>query len=73
MTLTRFEVFMRVMIQVNVFCTVMPCSVAVGYQHFEVSCCLNLHPKGLNLNHDSYLDISLMCVFVTRYQLYGWN
>jgi hypothetical protein len=32
----RFEVFMAVKIQVEVFWIVMPCSVVKGYQHFRV-------------------------------------
>jgi hypothetical protein len=36
-----FEAFMAVMIQVEVFCVVMPCSVVVGYHRFRGPCCLH--------------------------------
>jgi len=35
----RFDVFMVVKIQVEVFLVVMPCSDAVGYQRFGGPCC----------------------------------
>jgi hypothetical protein len=37
-----FEFFTAVMFPVEVFCIVMSCSVVVGHQHFEGSCCLHL-------------------------------
>jgi hypothetical protein len=39
----RFEVFIAVKIQVEVFWVVMVCSVRVGYQCFGGPCCLHLH------------------------------
>jgi hypothetical protein len=44
----RLEVFMVVMIQVEVevFWVVMPFSVAAGYQCFRGPSCLHLHPEG---------------------------
>jgi len=43
---TRFEVFMVMKIQVEVFWVVTSCSVRVGYQCFRGPCCLHLlHPE----------------------------
>jgi hypothetical protein len=42
----RFEVFMAVKIQVEVFWVVMSCGVVVGYQHFRGPCCLHLLKPG---------------------------
>jgi len=44
-TYQRFEVFMVVKIQVEVFWVVTACSVVVGYQHFRGLCSLHLHPE----------------------------
>jgi hypothetical protein len=38
-----FEVFTAVIFQVEVFWTVTPCSVVVGYQRFRGSCCTRLY------------------------------
>jgi hypothetical protein len=38
----RFEVFMEVKIQVEVFWVLKPCSVVVAYQQFGGPCCLHL-------------------------------
>jgi len=38
----RFDVFMAVKIQVEVFWVVMPCSVVVGHRRFGGPCCLHL-------------------------------
>jgi len=42
MIYVRFEVFMAVKIQIEVFWVVMPCSVVLGYKHFRGPCCLHL-------------------------------
>ena len=42
---TAFEVFMVTKIQkihTDVFCTMVPCSLAGGYQFFRATCCLHL-------------------------------
>jgi hypothetical protein len=41
----RFEVFMAVKMQVEVFWVVMPCSYAAGYQCFRKPCCLHLYTE----------------------------
>jgi hypothetical protein len=41
-----FEAFTVVMFQFEVFWLVMPCSGAVGYQHFSGPCCLHLPTRG---------------------------
>jgi hypothetical protein len=40
--ITRFEVLTAVIIQVEAFWIVTPCSVVVGYQRFGELCCLHL-------------------------------
>jgi len=42
MIYVRFEVFMAVKIQIEVFWVVTLCSVAIVYQHFEEPCCPRL-------------------------------
>jgi hypothetical protein len=41
----RFEVFTGVKTQVKIFCIVMPCSAAGGYQSFGVLRCLHLQDE----------------------------
>jgi len=45
------------MIQVEVFWVVMPCSIAVGYQHFRGPCCLHLQGEatGDGRNRHTYI------------------
>jgi hypothetical protein len=42
----KFEVFIAVKIQAEVFWVVMLCNVVVGYQCFRGPCCLHLHQYG---------------------------
>jgi hypothetical protein len=54
---TRFEVFMEVKNQIQVFCVVTPCSVAAGYQRFGGPCCLHIlghNPEDLDLKGVSW-------------------
>jgi hypothetical protein len=53
-SLTRFEAFTVVKIQVEVFWVVTPCNVMVVYQRVRGPCYLHLHPadgSGIDLRH----------------------
>jgi len=68
----KFEAFMSVKIQVEVFWVVTPCSVVVGYQ------CIKIHaayptqrhnPKDLDLNHYYGISLSELLATVLSYSL----
>jgi hypothetical protein len=56
----RFEAYMAMMVQVDVFWVVPPCSVVVGGQRFGGPCCLHL--QGEASNHFPYPSLRFCCM-----------
>jgi hypothetical protein len=62
----RFEVFTAAKIQVEVFWIVMPCRVAVGYQHFGRPCCLHLQGEVFQGPLKHYYPTTTLLGFTTQ-------
>jgi len=61
----RSEVFIAVKIQVEALWVVIPCSVAVGYQHFGGPCCLRFQGEVIGDGKRGHC-IGLECKRVAR-------
>jgi len=62
----EIQVFTAMMIQVAVFCVVIPCTDIAGYQRFGEPCCLHSQGENLKMEVGRCSEAVVSCDIITR-------